>query len=209
MRFILIFTLSFVSSQLFAQSNFLAVESNDNTLRLLNGSTFATQESLTMVVNGFDIDKVTGIAEIPGTNSFYAIMELTVQTPAAAPASSSVSSAGDSKHTTNLHTSDSILGGSTSRYLVRVRAQGGTGVIIGLTGEAIASLSMHPNGTLYGVSGDGSTTSDVLYTIDTNDGSLTFVMNLGNGDDGEAIGFRPDGTLFHSSGHNSACAGAG
>src|SRR5262247_3267895 len=54
---------------------------------------------------------------------------------------------------------------------------------------------------LYGVTGDGATTPETLYRIDKTNGAMTFVLALGNGANGEAIGFRPqDGYLYHASG---------
>lgn len=201
MKKLLTFYLLLITSIVYAQNNFLAVENSSGLLRLLDGATYNTIESLDMHLNGYDINNVTGTAQIPGSDSFYAIMDLSVPVQL----KSSSSNFGETKHTTHTRRSDTVFGG-TGRYLVRVNPKGGLVTIIGLTGEDIASLSMHPNGTLYGVSGDGSSTSETLYTINTNDGSLTFVMSLGIGNDGEAIGFRPDGTLFHASGHNDTCA---
>jgi hypothetical protein len=55
--------------------------------------------------------------------------------------------------------------------------------------------------TLYGVTGDGASTPESLFTIDTSNASSTFVMSLGNGNDGETIGYNPnDGLLYHASG---------
>lgn len=198
----------FLPTILLAQNNYIAVEYNTERLRLLAGSTYATLEFVDMSVNGFTIDNVTGTAAIPGSNSFYAIMELSVNVNKqnSIPSNNKTSSSnGLTKHATGLHTSDTVQpSGGSGRYLVLVQPVGGKVSIIGQTGNSIASLSMHPNGTLYGVSGDGGSTSETLYTIDTNDGSLTMVMALGNGDDGEAIGFHPNGTLYHSSGHTGS-----
>ena len=55
--------------------------------------------------------------------------------------------------------------------------------------------------TLIGVSGDGSTTPETLFQINQTTASETFVMSLGNGNDGEAIAFNPvDSLMYHSSG---------
>lgn len=54
---------------------------------------------------------------------------------------------------------------------------------------------------LYGVTGNGANTPESLFTIDTSNASSTFVMGLGNGNDGETIGYNPnDGLLYHASG---------
>ena len=55
--------------------------------------------------------------------------------------------------------------------------------------------------TLYGVTGDGASTPETLYSLSQSDASSTFVLGLGAGDDGETIGFNPiDGLMYHSSG---------
>jgi hypothetical protein len=75
-------------------------------------------------------------------------------------------------------------------------------------GQSIASLAFASNGVLYGVTGDcrqglcgGGTIPETLYTVNTNNASLTFFKTLGNGDNGEAIAFNPnDGMMYHMSG---------
>ena len=60
-------------------------------------------------------------------------------------------------------------------------------------------------GDLYGVTGDGSTTPESLFTLDKTTGAPTFQCTLGNGNDGEALGFNPmDGLFYHASGHTGA-----
>ena len=55
--------------------------------------------------------------------------------------------------------------------------------------------------TLWGVSGDGATTPESLFTINITDASITFQTTLGNGEDGEGIAYNPtDGLLYHTSG---------
>ena len=74
----------------------------------------------------------------------------------------------------------------------------------------VAALSFVPSvadaaAILYGVTGDGAATPESLFTLSTSDASSTFVMALGRGTDGEAIGFNPtDGLLYHASGHFGA-----
>ena len=50
---------------------------------------------------------------------------------------------------------------------------------------ADASGSAH---VLYGVTGDGATVRETLFTIDTSDASTTLVTPLGNGNDGSVTG---------------------
>ncbi len=82
----------------------------------------------------------------------------------------------------------------------------GVATEIGSTGGSgnlkFADLSFGTDGTLYGVTGDGSPTSpSSLFIIDTSTGFATLKFALGNGDDGEAIAFNPeDGLIYHFSG---------
>jgi hypothetical protein len=46
--------------------------------------------------------------------------------------------------------------------------------------------------------------SGTLYTLDKTTAARTLVNTLGNGDDGEAIGFNPnDGLIYHASGNDT------
>lgn len=82
-------------------------------------------------------------------------------------------------------------GGFNGRPLVTVNMGTGICTLVGDTGEGIAGLAFSPSGTLYGVSGDGGFSPETLYTIDTNNGSITTLLALGNGDDGESITYVP------------------
>ena len=54
---------------------------------------------------------------------------------------------------------------------------------------------------LYGVTGDGATDPESLFSLDQTDGTKTSLVTLGNGDDGEAIAYNPnDGLIYHWSG---------
>jgi hypothetical protein len=65
-------------------------------------------------------------------------------------------------------------------------------------------------GTLHGVSGDGARTAESLFEVNPLDGRLTFIRELGAGDDGETLAFNPmDGPLYHASGHDGLCADDG
>lgn len=89
----------------------------------------------------------------------------------------------------------------TNRTLIEIRPLAGTAQIIGDTGDRFAGLAFDSSGTLYAVTGDGAATPESLYTLSLTDATPTFVVSLGNGGDGEAIGFNPnDGFLYHTSG---------
>lgn len=93
------------------------------------------------------------------------------------------------------------LSESTSdRFLGIVNLNTGIVTNVGSMGDAVASFTFTSDGTLYAVTGDGATDSEELYTVNVTDGSMSFVLALGNGADGEAIVFNPnDGLLYHGS----------
>src|SRR5262245_36207891 len=64
---------------------------------------------------------------------------------------------------------------------------------------AAASAQTYP---LIGVTGDGGgLNGEKLFLLNQTNASASFVMALGNGADGETIGYNPvDGLLYHSSG---------
>lgn len=95
----------------------------------------------------------------------------------------------------------------TVRHLVTIDPGSGVATDLGdLGGLIFASITFAPDGTLYGVTGDGDGTNpEALYTINTTTSAPTLVMALGNGDDGEAIAFNPlDGLIYHFSGIGDA-----
>jgi len=93
------------------------------------------------------------------------------------------------------------LSGQAGRELVTIDSATGEATSIGDTGDKFAGLAFDSSDTLFGVTGDGAATSESLFTIDTGIASSTLVTALGNGNDGEVIGFNPlDGLLYHASG---------
>ena len=98
------------------------------------------------------------------------------------------------------------LAGQSGRELVTINPATGVATSIGDTGDAFAGITFDDMGTLYGVTGDGASVSETLFTLDTTTAISTMVTPLGNGDDGETIGFNPDdGLIYHASGHNTPC----
>lgn len=96
------------------------------------------------------------------------------------------------------------LDGVSGSTLARVDPATGVATPIGALGESFAGIAFTCD-ALFGVTGDGSTTPETLFRIDTQTGDLTLVAPLGRGDDGEALGFNPvDGYLYHASGHTGA-----
>lgn len=97
--------------------------------------------------------------------------------------------------------------GQSGRELVKLNPKTGVATTIGDTGRSFAGLAFDATGVLYGVTGDGGSPSETLFTINPADATSTLKVGFGAGDDGEAIAFSPlDGLLYHASGHIGDCA---
>ncbi|MBL9201084.1 MAG: hypothetical protein JNL39_11285, partial [Opitutaceae bacterium] len=157
-----------------------AVARQDALLRELNPATGALISSVPMTFSSGSISGATGLAADPTTGTFYALLRLGAFSPE--------------------HPGD--------RNLVTVNVTTGAVTNIGPVGSAaklsFADLAFDSNGTLYGVTGDGSIGQPrTLFTIDKATGATTPYMPLGNGGDGEAIVYNPDDRLmYHASGVN-------
>ncbi len=98
------------------------------------------------------------------------------------------------------------LQGQSGRELVTINPATGVATSIGDTGDSFAGITFDDMGILYGVTGDGASVSETLFILDTTTAISTMVTPLGNGDDGETIGFNPDdGLIYHASGHSTPC----
>ena len=98
-----------------------------------------------------------------------------------------------------------ISGMSSNRALVKIDTLSGVVTLVGFTGDGFAGIAFNAAGTLYGVSGDGASTPESLFTLNTSTGAPTFACTLGNGSDGETIGYNPiDGLIYHASGHSGS-----
>ncbi len=82
----------------------------------------------------------------------------------------------------------------------------GVATSVGDTGTGFAGIAFNGDGSLlYGVTGDGGSPSETLFSLSQLDATPTLLCALGNGSDGETLGFNPDnGTLYHASGHIGA-----
>ena len=81
-----------------------------------------------------------------------------------------------------------------------------TGIITdrGSMGDNFSYLTFAPNGRLWGVTGDGASCSECLYSVNKTNAATTYIRTLGNGADGEVICFRPaDGFIYHWSGNST------
>jgi hypothetical protein len=93
------------------------------------------------------------------------------------------------------------LQGQAGRELVTIDPGTGACMSIGDTGDRFAGIAFDSTGILFGVTGDGADTPETLYTLSTVDASPTLFLELGDGDDGEALAFNPDDSLlYHASG---------
>lgn len=81
--------------------------------------------------------------------------------------------------------------GTSDRRLATVDLLNSTLTDIGAFGDRFSSLSFTPAGVLYGVTGNGATVPETLFTIDTATGTPTLSGALGNGADGEVIAVLP------------------
>ncbi|MBI4638975.1 MAG: hypothetical protein HY727_21770 [Candidatus Rokubacteria bacterium] len=92
--------------------------------------------------------------------------------------------------------------GNPLRELAIVDPATGVATSIGNTGDSFAGIAFDCDGRLFGVTGDGASTPETLFTLSTTDATPTLFASLGRGDDGETIAFNPDdGRLYHASGH--------
>lgn len=88
-----------------------------------------------------------------------------------------------------------------SRELVTIDSITGVATRIGATGDKFAGITFGSDGTLFGVTGDGASTPETLFTLNKTTAAPTLVLTLGNGDDGETIAYNPaDGLIYHASG---------
>lgn len=81
-----------------------------------------------------------------------------------------------------------------------------TGVIteIGNTGDNFAGICFAGQGQLFGVTGDGATIPESLFSIDMTTAAVTLVTNYGAGSDGETIEFcDANGMIYHWSGRDT------
>lgn len=89
----------------------------------------------------------------------------------------------------------------TVNRLVTVDPNSGIATLIGDLPTNFATIAFDAAGDLYGVTGDGGTPPETLFLINKATAGVTELFTLGNGDDGEAIAFHPNGLMYHASGN--------
>ena len=164
-----------------AQRRILAVGPATDQLVEINPISGATISSTPITLAGFTVNGATGLAVQPGTGTVFALLRVgAVNTPR------------------RLVTLNTATGVATDNG----PADDGSGL-------RFADIAFTSGGTLFGVTGDGAfnpgPSPETLFTINTATAVPTLAAALGNGVDGEAIGFNPgDGLLYHASGRGAA-----
>jgi hypothetical protein len=152
--------------------------SDDNLLRTIDTADGSTAGSIEITIPGGSVNSCTGLATNPETQELTAILKFT---------------------------DDSSSG--FDRGLATINPTTGVATVKGNFNTGFAGLAFSCE-ALYGVTGNGATPSETLFTVDPNTAAVSEVLSLGAGDDGEAIGFNPaDGLMYHASGHTGDCAG--
>jgi hypothetical protein len=158
-----------------------SISSDDNLLRTINPTDGSTISEVTITLQGQTVLWGNGLARHPLTGKLFAL--LTLDNGSGQPRS--------------------------ARELVTINPSTGAATSIGNTGRNFAGLAFVSDGTLYGVTGDGSgggqgsppANPESLFTLNTTTGAATSPRFLGNGDAGETIAFNPDdGRIYHASG---------
>jgi uncharacterized protein YjiK len=150
-------------------------------LQKLNQSTFTVENSTQMTLAGQIINGAYGIAQSPTTGDVYAIIDVDAEPNPIA-------------HLVKVNLETAVL-----TDIGEIKDS------VGSTKINIAGISFRSNGTLYAVTGDGNgALGETLFTLELTTAVATLVMPLGNGTDGEAIGFAADGYLYHFSGWDSS-----
>lgn len=146
----------------------------DATLHTVDPATGGDDASIGITAAGYTFTQVKGLAAEPTTGELYAVLR-----------------------------GFEDLEGVEVFYLATVRPDTGVATVIGQLPDRFAGLAFASDGTLYGVTGDGGTVPETLYTIDPANAAATFFMTLGNGTAGETIAYNSnDGMLYHLSGQN-------
>jgi len=154
------------------ETTLVVVDRNEARLRRVAAENGRTLWCVPITMSGWNVTGATGVAQDPSGGALYALL--------------SVSEIA----TSQLATVDTLTGQATYIGDTRGRLED-LAFVVGAGGS-----------TLYGVSGeDDAVSPEWLFTIDLGDATLTPVMALGDGTDGESIAFHPlDGSIYHASG---------
>ena len=161
--------------------------------------------SIDITVPGWTVDTGNGLAENPITGELFAVIQGTPPAPAPSPPAPAATKAkGNAKWSGGSTAAITPAPPPSPRVLVTVCPITGEAQIVGPLSDAISSIAFDANGGLWGATGDGAVTPETLFAINPSDASMVAIVPLGNGDDGEMLGFNPiDGLLYHGSGNFS------
>lgn len=96
------------------------------------------------------------------------------------------------------------LSGVSGRVLGKINLSNGVCTQIGNLGDNFANIEFREDGQLFGVTGNGATVPETMYTIDKTTGVKTLASALGNGADGEVLCYnRADDFFYHWSGNGT------
>ena len=176
-----------------------SINSDVPTLTTLDPTTGATLSSVSITLPGWNLQWGNGLAKEPVTGRLFAVMRW-VGGPAPP-----TGRAQSSKHP-NRPNPGGTPGpvGAVGRILVTICPLSGEASLVGDLGDNFAAIAFDDFGTLWGVVGDGGTAPNNLYVINPADATKILITTLGNGMDGESLGYNPnDGLLYHGSGNLS------
>ncbi len=143
----------------------------NNRLHTINPANGDILSSVQVTLAGHEVRTSNALAAHPTTNQLWAVLR------------------------TRVSPADPTL-----NRLVTINRTTAVATLIGNLSANFAGLAFRANGTLIGVTGDGANPSETLFSINTTTAAATLLFALGNGDDGEAIAFHPNGLLYHASG---------
>lgn len=96
------------------------------------------------------------------------------------------------------------VSGIAGRVLGTIDLNTGVCTQIADLGDKFASIVFDKNGQLYGATGNGATVPESLYSIDKTTGAKTLLYSMGNGADGEILGYnRKEDMFYHWSGNGT------
>lgn len=145
----------------------------DHRLLTIDPVTAEITSAVQVVVPGFELTGSVGLARQPGTGTLFVLERGFQPKGAAAP-------------NTMLGTIDPATG------IVSV---------IGTMDDRFSSITFLPDGRLFAATGDGAAAPESLYEINPITAEATRRGFMGNGNDGEALGATPDGSIYHASGN--------
>jgi hypothetical protein len=170
----------------------------DANLRRVSMSTGATLATIPMTMPGFNVVQAHGLARNPLTDELFVVL---TADPSRSSGPGQDRPGARKKRGTGPGTGAGRARGGTSRHLAIVCPLTGVCTPVGPLANSLSGIAFDLTGTLWGVSGDGGTPMEALYTVNTSTAALTPERMLGAGNDGEFLAFNAqDGLLYHGSG---------